>query len=105
MDEGQIVVDSIVPIRLRDITRDLALESGFSSVKDLLQTAKHGSGNNVYLIRFRYLPPGAWHVPSTAGDVRHQGRAETGSASSSDSRSQLLRRILKSKPRRSARIT
>jgi hypothetical protein len=105
MDEGQIVVDSIVPIRLRDITRDLALESGFSSVKDLLQTAKHGSGNKVYLIRFRYLPPGAWHVPSTAGDVRHQGRAETGSASSSDSRSQLLRRILKSKPRRSARIT
>src|SRR3989442_9620503 len=63
MDEGQIVVDSIVPIRISDITRDLARESGFSSVKDLLQTARHGSGDNVYLIRFRYLPPGVWDVP------------------------------------------
>jgi len=62
MDEGQIVVDSIVPISLSDITHDLARESGFSSVSDLLQTAKHGSGDNVYLIRFRYIPPGGWDV-------------------------------------------
>jgi hypothetical protein len=60
MDDGQIVVDSIVPIGLTDITYDLARESGFSSVSDLLQTAKHGSGDNVYLIRFHYLPPGGW---------------------------------------------
>lgn len=60
MDEGEIVVDSIVPIRIADITHDLARESGFSSVNDLLTTAKHGSGNNVYLIRFHYLPPGGW---------------------------------------------
>lgn len=60
MDEGQIVVDSIVPIRIADITYDLARESGFLSVADLLQTAKHGRGNNVYLIRFHYLRPGAW---------------------------------------------
>jgi hypothetical protein len=36
MDDGQIVVDSIVPIRLADITS---------------------------LIRFHYLPPGAWDTP------------------------------------------
>ena len=60
MDEGQVVVDSIVPIRIADITHDLARESGFNSVKDLLQTAKHGCGDNVYLIRFHYLPPGGW---------------------------------------------
>src|SRR3954468_17269611 len=54
MDEGQIVVDSITSIRLEDITHDLARESGFSSVQDLLETAKHGPGENVYLIRFRY---------------------------------------------------
>jgi hypothetical protein len=58
MDEGQIVVDSIEPIRMKDITRDLARESGFRSVKELLEIAKHGRGNNVYLIRFHYLPPG-----------------------------------------------
>lgn len=83
MDEGQIVVDSIKPIRLADITDDLARESGFNSVKDLLQTARHGRGDNVYLIRFRYLPPGAWDVQRTAAD----------SPSSSQSRTALLRRI------------
>ena len=60
MDEGHVVVDSIVPIRLADITDDLARESGFKTVNDLLDTARHGSGHHVYLIRFHYLPPGAW---------------------------------------------
>jgi hypothetical protein len=60
MDEGHIVVDSITPITLADITADLARESGFESVDDLLGIAKHGSGNKVYLIRFHYLRPGAW---------------------------------------------
>ena len=70
MDDGHIVVDSIVPIRLADITYDLARESGFSSVQDLLEIAKHGRGDNVYLIRFHYLPPGAWDTPSR----RHRHR-------------------------------
>jgi hypothetical protein len=60
MDDGHIVVDSIAPIRIRDITYDLARESGFDSVKDLLEVARHGPGDKVYLIRFHYLPPGAW---------------------------------------------
>jgi hypothetical protein len=71
MDGGHVVVDSIAPIRLRDVTDDLARESGFSSVKDLLETAKHGRGDNVYLIRFHYLPPGAWDVPRTSGEDRN----------------------------------
>jgi hypothetical protein len=60
MEEGHVVVDSIERIRVRDITYDLARESGFDSVEDLLKTAKHGRGNKVYLIRFHYLPPGGW---------------------------------------------
>ena len=60
MDEGTIHVDSIEPIRLADITSALARESGFKSVAELLKIAKHGSGRNVYLIRFRYIPPGGW---------------------------------------------
>ena len=90
MDEGQIVVDSIKPIRLADITQDLARESGFNSVKDLLQTAKHGPGDNVYLIRFRYLAPGAWDVQPVA--------RKADSPSSSDSRKAVLRRIRGSAP-------
>lgn len=60
MDDGHIVVDSIVPIALDDVTDDLARESGFDGLDDLMRTAKHGSGDQVYLIRFHYLPPGAW---------------------------------------------
>lgn len=63
MNDGHIVVDSIEPIVIKDITYDLARESGFDSVEDLLQVAKHGSGHNVYLIRFHYLPAGAWDTP------------------------------------------
>ena len=59
MDEGHIVVDSISEISSADITDELARESGFENVDDLLRIAKHGSGDRVYLIRFHYLPPGA----------------------------------------------
>src|SRR5262245_4414002 len=60
MDEGHIVVDSITPMTISGITRALARESGFDSVKDLLSVSRHGRGRNVYLIRFHYLRPGAW---------------------------------------------
>jgi hypothetical protein len=63
MDDGHIVVDSIEAISLDDVTYDLARESGFQSVADLLQIARHGRGDNVYLIRFHYLAPGAWDTP------------------------------------------
>jgi hypothetical protein len=63
MDGGHVVVDSIEPIALRDITYDLARESGFASVDELLKIARHGRGENVYLIRFHYLPPGGWEKP------------------------------------------
>jgi hypothetical protein len=63
MDDGHIVVDSIVPISVTDVTYDLARESGFESVDALMQIARHGSGDKLYLIRFHYLPPGAWDTP------------------------------------------
>jgi hypothetical protein len=63
MDDGHVVVDSIASITLDDVTDDLARESGFRSVDDLLGVAKHGSGEHVYLIRFHYLPPGGWDTP------------------------------------------
>jgi hypothetical protein len=63
MDEGHIVVDLIQAITITDVTHDLARESGFASVDDVLQIARHGSGDKVYLIRFHYLPPGGWDTP------------------------------------------
>jgi hypothetical protein len=73
MDEGHIVVDSVASIEMPDITDDLARESGFNSADDLIETATHGGGSNIYLIRFHYLAPGAWDVPSArsaGGDGR-----------------------------------
>jgi len=57
MEEGQIEVDSIQPIGLPDITPELARESGFLGIIDLLKIAKHGKGQNIYLIRFHYVRP------------------------------------------------
>ena len=57
MDDGEIQVDSIKLIGLPDITGDLARESGFLGVVDLLKVAKHGKGDNIYLIRFHYVRP------------------------------------------------
>jgi hypothetical protein len=56
MDDGEIEVDSIRMISLADITPDLAHRSGFRDVVDLLSIAKHGRGDNIYLIRFHYSP-------------------------------------------------
>ena len=54
MDEGEIVVDSIETIGFADITPELARESGFLGVLDLLKTAKHGRGEKIYLVKFHY---------------------------------------------------
>jgi hypothetical protein len=57
MEEGEIEVDSILPISFADITPELARESGFKGVVYLLKIAKHGRGENIYLVRFHYLSP------------------------------------------------
>jgi hypothetical protein len=74
MDDGHIVVDSIEPIEIDDITYDLARESGFPSVDDLLGVARHGKGENAYLIRFHYLPPGAWDVHTRGSVTRRSSK-------------------------------
>jgi len=57
MEEGQVEVDSITPIGFPDITPELARESGFLGLVDLLKVAKHGKGENIYLVRFHYVRP------------------------------------------------
>ena len=59
MEEGQIEVESILPITLDDLTPALARASGFKGVIDLLKVAKHGPGENVYLVTFHYIAPAA----------------------------------------------
>ena len=57
MGDGEIEIDSITPIGFPDITSELAQESGFLGILDLLKVAKHGKGDKIYLIRFHYIPP------------------------------------------------
>jgi hypothetical protein len=64
MEEGAIQIDAIRPLSFADITPEMARRSGFKGVIDLLKTAKHGRGENVYWIEFHYLPPGRAAGPS-----------------------------------------
>jgi hypothetical protein len=70
MDEGEIEVDSIETIAFPDITPELARESGFLGVLDLLKIAKHGPGENIYLVRFHYSPPAVPKSGRTAAKPR-----------------------------------
>jgi hypothetical protein len=56
LGDGAIEVTSIRQITLQDVTPALARRSGFAGVVDLLKVAKHGPGENVYLVEFDYHP-------------------------------------------------
>jgi hypothetical protein len=75
MEEGEIEVDSVLPISLEDISPELARASGFRGVVDLLKVAKHGKGSNVYLVRFHYVAPGAKGPASRKGTRGRAGNA------------------------------
>jgi hypothetical protein len=72
MEEGEIEVDSIVPIAFDEITPNLARACGFEAVRDLLKVAKHGRGENVYLVRFHYIPrrPSVARTPTSRRTAR-----------------------------------
>ena len=55
---GAIEVTGLRRITLTDITPDLARRSGFAGVVDLLKTARHGAGDQVFLVEFVYRPEG-----------------------------------------------
>jgi hypothetical protein len=81
MEEGQIEIDSIAEISLSDITPALARSSGFSGVVDLLKIAKHGSGENVYLVRFHYVAPNSGRVNRSSNSRRSEKKVARGSRS------------------------
>ena len=51
---GAIHVTSVREINADDVTDALARRSGFQNVADLMATARHGAGENIYLVEFRY---------------------------------------------------
>lgn len=55
LGQGYVVVDTITEIGLEDVTDELAIETGFENLKDLMKTARHGSGEHIFLIKFHYV--------------------------------------------------
>jgi len=55
-EDGEIEIDSIDAITLDDITPTLARACGFRTVDDLMKVAKHGPSENVYLVKFHFVP-------------------------------------------------
>src|SRR6266853_7010836 len=64
MGDGEIEIESVTPIGFPDITPELARESGFLGVLDLLKVAKHGRSEKIYLVRFHYVRPRGKRVGS-----------------------------------------
>jgi hypothetical protein len=81
MEEGEIEVDSIEMIGFPDITPQLARESGFLGVLDLLKVAKHGRGEIIYLIRFHYVPPPRLKANRTVRTSKPATKASSATAS------------------------
>ena len=91
---GPIEIDSIQPIEWSDITPELARESGFNGVVDLLKIARHGSGARVYLVRF--------HRAKSAGAAR-QKPAPARKAPSGDKQRQRIGKLVKALPEAEAK--
>jgi len=72
---GHIRVTSIKEIGLRDVTPEMARDSGFEGVVDLLKTAKHGPGERVYLVTFVYEAAPSAPRPSSAPRGRRRSAA------------------------------
>lgn len=59
LGQGEIYVTSVREIEGEKVTAEFARRSGFDSVEDLLSVARHGSGDNVYLVEFEFHEPAA----------------------------------------------
>ncbi len=53
---GEIEVTSIEVIPRKDLTDEIARESGFEDLPSLLAIAQHGRGETVFLVGFVYWP-------------------------------------------------
>ena len=58
LGSGCVEVTALTEIDLSDVTDDMARESGFKDLDDLLSIAKHGRGERVFLVTFEYLALG-----------------------------------------------
>jgi hypothetical protein len=53
--DGHIEVTRLVEIDLADVTEAMAREGGFASLEALMETARHGRGERVFRVEFRFV--------------------------------------------------
>ena len=56
IDGGVVVVTAMRRIDLADITPELSRRCGFAGVVDMLKIARHGPGDQIWLIEFEFEP-------------------------------------------------
>ena len=91
---GLIEIDSVQEIEWSDITPQLARETGFGGVVDLLKIARHGSGAHVYLVRF--------HRVKAAGAPKKKPMASR-KAPSGDKQRKRIDKLVKALPEAEAK--
>ena len=57
--DRQIEVSGITEIDLADVTEAMARASGFPTLEALMETARHGRGERVFLVEFVFEPSGS----------------------------------------------
>jgi len=57
--DGHIEVTRLQEIDISDVTHELARASGFDSLEALMETARHGRGERVFLVDFVFVPSGS----------------------------------------------
>ena len=53
--DGHIEVTRLREVDLEDVTETMAREGGFTSLEALMETARHGRGERVFLIDFVFV--------------------------------------------------
>lgn len=54
IDGGHVVIESVREIAPDTLTDALAVESGFDDLDAMLGVARHGTGQNMYRVTFRF---------------------------------------------------
>ena len=54
--DGHIEVTRLQEIDLADVTEAMARDGGFESLEALMETARHGRGERVFLVEFVFVP-------------------------------------------------
>jgi hypothetical protein len=55
LDQGMVFVTAIQELEPEDLSDDLARETGFQDLSDLMAVAQYGKGQRIFRVDFEYL--------------------------------------------------